>query len=329
MPGNTVYFYSSRDNGVNLSEVPTQWRYGKGNVFSPAPNHPESENASANVDAILSEYKVDNQHPGVILQSKYGKGISEVNEEFLQSTAHTFDSAKRIVIEGDGLFSVMTHIPLLNKSGDAHSIIFIADNAIGILVGSWRCLGKDIINLMLDKFAAHNISFDKITVHIGPGLGKLSYGIGQQQIDILEKVFDATLGLAITEKPKQKAATKYYLDVHELMQQYAKLFGFQVNVTESKDTFDKAAWKQMKSAAMATANPELPIAYYKNALFFSARLYVRADRLARRIAKNAQVAQPEGLSVLAENVDYENTKKAGEMKRYDETGRCLNGVMRR
>jgi hypothetical protein len=329
MPGNTVHFFSSRENGVNLSEAPTQWRYGKGNVFSPAANHPESKNASANVDAILSEYKVDNQHPGVILQSKYGKGISEVDDDFMQSTSHTLDSSGRIVIEGDGLFTLKTHIPLLNKSGDAHSVIFIADKAIGILVGSWRCLGKDIISLMLEKFAAHAISFDQITVHIGPGLGKLSFGIGQKQIEELEKVFGSTLNFAITKKINKKEEQKYYLDVHELMKQYAGIFGFHVDVSQSKDTFDKMAWKKVKGEAITSGNPLLPIEFYAKSSLFGARLYVRTDRLARRIVKVGQLALPEGMAQLADNVDYEDTKKAGEMKRYDETGRCLNGVMRR
>ena len=113
------------------------------------------------------------------------------------------------------------------------------------------------------------------------------------------------------------------------MQEYGKQFGFNVFINESFNTFDKAAWKKVKAEAIATSNPQLPIDYYAHSSLFSARLYVRADRLARRIAKGAGIKHPDSLVDLPVEVNYEDLSQAGTTGRYNETGRCLNGVMRR
>ncbi|MES2218303.1 MAG: laccase domain-containing protein [Pseudomonadota bacterium] len=328
MPSAPIHFFATRKHGVDFSVSNTGWRYGKGNVFSPAPNHPENKNAETNVQSIPEEYKIENDHPGVILQSRYGKGISEVSHEFLEDATHERDSTGHIVINGDGLFTTMTNVPLLNKSGDAPAIIFEAEQAIGIIVGAWRCLGKDIINLMLDKFTDLNVNFDQITVFIGPGLGKGSFTLGQAEITILKSVFDNTLDEAVALKPpKPEKPPKFYIDVVKLMELYAKSFGFTVNSSEHQDTFNKEPWREMKRTALANNDPISPINYYKNQMYFSARMYVRADRLARRIAKKTNSPLPETLAVIPDTTNYEDLSKASS--RYAETGRCLNGVMRK
>jgi copper oxidase (laccase) domain-containing protein len=81
------------------------------------------------------------------------------------------NASSRITVNADGLFTTLENVPLLNKSADANAITFESDKAIAILVGSWRCLGKDIMNLMLDHFKNHDIKFSDITVRIGPGFG--------------------------------------------------------------------------------------------------------------------------------------------------------------
>lgn len=321
-----IHFFASRHIGVNKSSPNTNWRYGKGNVYPPLSQKDEHANALKNIDVITNEFKLEEKHPGVILQSQYGKGISVVTEEFLKNDSLPKDMSGRIVINGDGLFTTLKQIPLLNKSGDAHAIVFESPKAVGILVGAWKCLGKDIIGHMLEHFDGEKVNYSDITVHIGPGLGKDSYSLGNQPLADLKKTFgEAMNGAVIFENKKNHLKCK--LDVHTLMKNYGKHFGFKVNCEESYDTFDKKKWKVIKAEAIAKKNPNLPVAFYGNSDFFSARLYVRTDRLARRIAIENNLPLPE---VLAEfKGDYENTKNAGRDGRYDETGRCLNGVMRR
>lgn len=322
------HFFGSRLNGVNNSDHDSAWRYGKGNVFSPTADHSETANAKANVDAVMSHHLGTTEHPGVILVSQYGKGISVVDDDFLQNDTLTRDNTGRIIINGDGLFTTKKNIPLLNKSGDAHAIIFESKEAVGIIVGAWKCLGKDIIGYMLDHFSKLSINYHDITVHIGPGLGNTSYSIGKPTLDDLKKTFGEDVDLAVTLKTSSNGVEKYILNVHQLMLKHAEKFGFHVNASESHDTFDKHKWKAMKAEALATKNPHLPINYYQSVDYFSARLYVRADRLARRIAVLHNLPTPELLTSLPQGANIEDIKNAGSQGRYNETGRCLNGVMK-
>jgi copper oxidase (laccase) domain-containing protein len=330
----SIHFFGTRQDGVNQSADAEAWRYGKGNVFSPSAEHSEFKNANANILAILEESQIKNTHPGVILQSQYGKGISQVTEEFLAADYHTRDKANRIVIMGDGLFTMLDSVPLLNRSGDAHAIIFEGQsaegtNAIGILVGAWKCLSKDIFNLMLDKFKANGIDNERIHVRVGPGLGKDSFSIGNQPRAELEKVFGNLLNQVLTLKKDKAGQDKYVLDVPGLLQAYAKIFGFGIDISKSQNTFDKSQWKAVKEEAIRKKDPELPIKYYTESTLFSARLYTRCDRLARRIARENGLPLPKLLATLADNIDPDNLKTAGQTGRYNETGRCLNGVMLR
>ena len=323
-----LHFFGSRF-GINLSTPATQWRYGTGNVYSPAPEHSETENATANAEFYQAQHFHQARHPGVILQSQYGNGIITVDADFLADANHHKEGVGRIVVKGDGLFTTLEQIPLLNKSGDAHAILFSAANAVGIIVGSWRCLQNNIFQAMLAKFAEQQIDRDKITVSIGPGLGKQSYGIGSADFATLHSVFGADLAAVTTSKINKHGQTVYYLDVPALLQCLAREFGFRMDVSECADTFDKTAWKQIKQQAITTRDPELPLRYYQSCKFFSARLYTRVDRLSRNIADTHKLPLPAGLAILPESVDYKNIKQAGVNGRYDETGRCLNAIMRR
>jgi len=320
-----IHFFASRRNGVNASSADSTWRYGRGNVFSPDSQHAENTNATQNTDAILKELKLEtDHHPGVILQSQYGKGISVVNDEFLANAALPRDSFNRIVINGDGLFTTLPNVPLLNKSGDAHPIVFKSEKAIGIIVGSWKCLGKDIINWMLDLFKGNDIDFKDITVYIGPGLGSDSYSIGNPTRKELTDVF----GDAVTVATRLKHdGSKYILDVCALMQEYSRSFGFTVDFIESSNTFNKTEWKLMKKKALEEKNPLAPLRYYERLPFFGARQFARAVRLACRIAEQNGLPLPPELTTL--QGDLKNIKTAATQGRYNETGRCLNGVMKR
>jgi copper oxidase (laccase) domain-containing protein len=328
MPG-TVHFFGSRQVGVDASADHASWRYGKGSVFIPNSDHPESKNAIANINAIMAEQKLENVHPGVILQSVYSNKITVVDEAFLEDTKHKRDPSGRIVIDGDGLFTTLPNIPLMNKSGDAHAIIFESDTAVGIIVGAWKCLSEDILKLMLNNFVICNIPIQQITVYVGPGLGNNSFGIGKPPLDDLKKTFGNLLDVAVSPKPDKENPRKYYFNVLALMQKHAETFNFQIRLNEKADTFDKIRWKNMKKEAIEKSDPMLPILYYKQCKFFSARLYVRVDRLSRRIAKKANKPLPEQLAPLAAEIDFEEVKNASKHNRYSETGRCLNIVMRR
>jgi copper oxidase (laccase) domain-containing protein len=323
-----IHFFGSRQVGVDTSATETGWRFGKGSVFIPHAEHPESKNAIANINAIMAEQKLENTHPGVILQSAYSNNITVVDEAFLADTKHKRDPSGRIVIDGDGLFTVLPNIPLMNKSGDAHAIIFESAAAVGIIVGAWKCLSEDIIKLMLNNFSKHNIPFAQITVHVGPGLGSGSFGIGKPPLDDLSKTFGSLLDVAVTPKPNRENPRKYYFNVLALMMKHAETFQFILNINENADTFDKIRWKQVKAEALAKNDPEIPLQYYQHCKFFSARLYVRADRLARRIARQENKPLPRQLAPLAEAIDFEDVKNASKYNRYSETGRCLNLVMR-
>ena len=209
MQRNTHHFFGSRENGVNIGEPTSAWRFGQGNVFAPNAEHPEAANAKANVDAVVQERLGGVEHPGVILVSAYGKGISVVDDDFLQNDTLTRDNTGRIIINGDGLFTTKQNIPLLNKSGDAHAIVFESAQAVGIIVGAWKCLGKDIIGYMLDHFTKMGINYHDITVYIGPGLGNTSYSIGKPPLDDLRKTFGEDVDLAVTLKTSTKGVEKY------------------------------------------------------------------------------------------------------------------------
>ncbi len=313
-----IHFFASRRNGVNTSSPDSSWRYGKGNVFAPKPEHPENENAVKNTDAILSEFKLDTAaHPGVILQSQYEAGICVVDEVLLANP-------KRIVIKGDGLFTTLRNVPLLNKSGDAHPIVFESEKAIGILVGSWKCLGKQILTNMLKLFEANGIEYKDITVYIGPGLGSDSYSIGSPTRADLAKIFGDAIDVATRLKAD---GSKYILNVHALMAEYSQQFGFTVNFSESSNTFNKTEWKLIKKQAIEEKDHTVPIRYYSELPFFGARLFARAVRQAYRVAHSNGKPMPEELTTLKGNL--ENVKTAAADGRYDETGRCLNGVMQR
>jgi len=303
---------------------------------------------------------VKNIHSFSALSSmpEHEKGIAIVDGDFLEKTTFERDANGRIIVLGDGLFTTMKNVPLLNKSGDAHAIVFEAQEAVGIIVGSWRCLGKDIVNLMLDHFKQQNIPFDQITVRIGPGLDAETYSIGTPTYDELKKVYGEALESAVQPKPGKNndniekmlphvpellkeyeemlgckveftPKVKYLLNVPKLMQKYSEMFGFNVDISESRTTFDRKAWQAVKAEAIDKHDPQLPLSHYQQSNFFSARQYVRCVRLAGRIAKQNGLPQPEQLAFLAPNIDPEDIKKAGEQGRYNETGRCLNGVRRR
>jgi copper oxidase (laccase) domain-containing protein len=226
------------------------------------------------------------------------------------------------------LFTTLENVPLLNKSADANAITFESDKAIAILVGSWRCLGKDIMNLMLDHFKNHDIKFSDITVRIGPGLENNAYSLGVLAYQELKKVYGDVLEQAVQPKIAKDGRKKYLLNVPQLMQRYAEQFGFQLDLSENKTTFNLNEWKEVKAYSQLHNDPKLPVDYYKFNPLFSARLYARTVRLAERIAKAAQCPVPEEVAVLPAH-DVENIKEAGRQGRYDETGRCLNGIMRR
>lgn len=111
------------------------------------------------------------------------------------------------------------------------------------------------------------------------------------------------------------------------MTKYAELFGFKVHITESQNTFDKSAWKEIKNKALAEKNPTLPLEYYKNRMFFSARLFVRCVRHALRVAEENHLPLPEEIKNLPSTQGYNDLKNASA--NYSTTGRCLNGVMRK
>jgi hypothetical protein len=317
------HFFGSRNNGENNSTVKSAWRYGKGNVFAPSTEVPEYKNAVNNIDIILREVgATDNCHPGVLLESQYKAGIIVIDDAILKNKGK-----ERLIIKGDGLFTTLTNIPLLNKSGDAHAIIFESEEAVGIVVGSWRGLGQDIFQKMLKHFKDLDIALEKITVSIGPGLGKDAYSIGEPTLEDLQKTFGDALEQAVTKKAGKKS--KYLFNVIKLIEKYAEMFKFQVNSSKSHNTFDKTAWKLVKQKAIEEKDPQLPIDYYKSQPFFGARLYTRVDRLARRIANQHQLELPEELEQRSSSFNVEDITKAGTDGRYAETGRCLNGVMKR
>lgn len=329
-----LHFFSSRRDGMPLPASKSSWRIGQGNVFVPPAQHSDytkslEDNTIQTIEAILHDKGFEYRHPGVLLSSQYKEQIVDVDDTCLSDPNAKRDSNGRIIINADGLFTQLKNVPLLNKSGDAHAIIFESEQAVGILVGAWRCLGKNIVQLMVDKFKVANIPLEEVTVRVGPGLSQESYAIGDLPHQELQKVYGDVLEHAVERRENSRGKTKYHLNVPGLMQKYAEIFHFNVDVSEAVSTFDKAEWKAVKAKAHAEKNPELPIHHYANRMFFGARLYVRCDREARRVAIHANQAQPEQLAVLAPDVNPSDLSKAGTQGRYNETGRCLNGVMRR
>lgn len=326
----TAHFFSSRQEGVNESTVDRHWRFGRGNVFAPSQDHPDAEerrNANANQLALLNakEWPVKNL---VLLRSQYGKGVQEIDEEFLNRSNLPKNEAGLIVVAGDGLFTRLANQPLLNVSGDAHSIMLESQTAIAILVGSWHCIQKDIFSNVMDSFLSHNIQPDSITLRLGPGLGASSYSIGEKTYLDFKKMYGegehnkafatAFIGKQDAEgnpKPSKKdGSKKYVVNFAKLMELIAAHFQIgEVIVNESKNTFDKAAWKEVKAAANNLAAQgkiddaeDLLTEYYKKQNYFGARQFTRVER---------QIARVHGES----DKKYERD--------YARTGRCLNGVM--
>ncbi|MCX7115691.1 MAG: laccase domain-containing protein [Gammaproteobacteria bacterium] len=335
MPVTVLSFFGSRQQGLSRSDPKKEWCFGKGNVFLPPATRTddasEQVNALENTTAIIAEQFKTCAHAGVMLESQYGKGICVVDDALLTNPDLTRDQGGRVVIQGDGLFTTLKNIPLLNRSGDAHAVIFEAEGAIGILVGAWRCMSQEIIQYLLEHFLKAGISPQEITVKLGPGLGAGSYSIGNQPLSALAAAFGEAFDekTVVSYKKDKKGQPKAILNMPALLQKYSRFIGFQVDVSQSVDTFSKTEWRRVKAEAIETQDPLLPIRHYENQSFFSARLYVRADRLARRIAQQSGKPLPEELVSLPSTVDIEDKASSAKLGRHAETGRCLNGVMMR
>ncbi|MGD9592842.1 MAG: laccase domain-containing protein [Candidatus Berkiella sp.] len=186
------HFFSTRKEGVNNSHELSAWRFGSGNVHSSLkevtadkiakPTTPEEQeyvNAIDNLKALVAAKPLTPSHE-VILYSQYGKGISVVTDELLASKDLPRDPSGRLIIPGDGLFTTNENVLLLNKSGDAHAIIIKSPQAVGIVVGSWRCIKKGILPFMLEHFLKLPTDPKDIKIHIGPGLGPDSYDLSEE-----------------------------------------------------------------------------------------------------------------------------------------------------
>jgi copper oxidase (laccase) domain-containing protein len=296
-------FFSTRAEGEDFSAEGTAWRYGRGNVFDPGANPFEATNAAANTAHILAAH-MPSKARSVMLASQYGSGIAVVDADFLSA------GDENIVFKGDGLFTQLPHIALLNKSGDAHAVIFESPRAAGILVGSWRCIKDGIFAKMVEKFLEQGIPPEEITVRVGPGLGSESYSVGEAVYHELMTMSGVSAAVFCPKPPKPDKPPKYVLDFPQLIQQAAAIFGIkQVDISESASTFDKRAWKAVK--ATATTAEELQ-ADYASLKFFSARRHARTERQIIRVCEASGTEPPSGVSAKAD---------------YSRTGRCLNGVM--
>ncbi len=337
--------------GVDLSHQSLSWRLGTGNVHSAlkdvtpekcanptTPEEQEYNNAIANLKKIVAEKAPMAEHQ-VILYSQYGKGITIVTDEILSSKDLPRDTSGRLVIPGDGLFTTKKNVLLLNKSGDAHSIILESPLAVGVVVGSWRCIEKGILPHMLEHFLKLGTDPKDINIYIGPGLGKDSYDLPEdiyqkickenpsfsqaftpklvkektvgesKQPDTKEETAAATVAPVTPPKPK-----KYILDFIKLIQLSVQELQIKVIDKESVTTFDRAQWNKAKQEAKERKDPLFLIKYYQSQLFFSARLYTHVDKNIRKIVQQNKYEMPQGL---------EQPKSS-----YDGTGRCVNGIIR-
>lgn len=302
-------FFSSRADGENKSTDAIAWRYGRGNVFIPPGGDPaEAANAVANTVALVAEY-MPTKTQSVMLSSKYLGDVTVVDKDFLLA-----GGAEPIVHEGDGLFTQETGIALLNKSGDAHAIIFESPTAAGILVGSWRCIKGDVFAKMVAKFLERGIHPEEITISVGPGLGPDSYSFHATEYHQLVEVMpwlEPKLGEIFPKKMSiEGRPQKYVLNFPLLIRTMAFHSGItNVDIAASVTTFNKEAWKKVKT----TSTPKELQDYYQGSSHFSARFYTR---LTRQIYRRCEIeGSPLPVGVGVKEIDYSGT------------GRCLNGVM--
>ena len=330
-----VHFFSQKEDGVHTLSDDVKWRLGPGNVLVTESKDKEKDtavrdNAVANINAIITNKKVPNTDPKrqVILTSVYGKGISVVNDELLNDTGLPRDPTGRIVIAGDGLFCMQDDILLLNKSGDAHAIVFESHKAIGIAVGSWRCVKKGILSQMMDHFLTRGIDPKDITITVGPGIGPQSYDLGEKEyLELLSENSKFSEAFVKKEKrPKDKnndaapvnKPQKYVMNFVRLIEIFAEGYSkpdatMKVIAAESSDTFDRPAYKSVRDQARQKKNPEILMQYYAQRKHFGARLYNKVHVKTVEISKAAGVSIPDWLPK--------------EMS-YNDTGRNLNGVYR-
>jgi hypothetical protein len=337
------HFFSTRLEGIDHSDPAIQWRYGKGNVF---PVAAEMQNALDNVNEILSSHHFP-ALPSVMLESQYSNGIisiqtppfqypgSFINEDNkLPFSEVSTDAVGRTIIKADALFTRCKNLPLLNKSGDAHAVVFESPAAVGIIVGSWRVISlhdksiarKNILDRMLDLFLENGIAPHDIRVYVGPGLGPESYSVKKDVHDALAAANPLYLNaLSLKTNPDTQeqifstsdGSIKWLLNFPKLIDIALKnrkdvMHDIQVDITQALNTFDKKTWKIAKQEAIDTANPAiLKTAYAENTLF-SARGYMRTVRQINRITQQHQLPLLEGLETGSS---------------YNGTGRCLNGVM--
>lgn len=328
----TVVFFSNRHEGVNHSHPEAAWRLGSGNVFTTLAQLPEGKHADEfspaeqeyinvieNLKTIVDIHAPEAEHQ-VLLNSQYGKGISVVDPEFLNTDCLKRDPSGRIIIDGDGLFTEMPNALLLNKSGDAHAIVFESPTAVGIIVGSWMGISKGLLSGMLEYFLARHIQPEDITIHIGPGLGNNSYDMGK---DVYQKVLAENEAFedAFTIKHRKEREgipqrdPKYVLNMVKLVQIANEPLGMKINANSSANTFDRDQWHVVRQNALETQNPEMLKAYYANpekVPYFSARLHSRMQKYMQKVKGEETWSSDAGA-------------KSGT---YGDTGRCLNGVMR-
>jgi len=300
-------FFSTKLDGVSCSKEDIAWRYGAGNVFYPDSLLEEKDNAEANMTVLLGCH-MPKMSRSVLLASQYGCGIKVVDEAFLSGA-----EGDPIVFKGDGLFTEIPKVALLNKSGDAHAIVFESPSASAILVGSWRCIKEGIFGKMVWEFLSRGIDPKDIKINIGPGLGADSYSVA-------EDVYCSLLAMPgidnaddrVFQKKAFKAGKpqKYVLNFPELIKQAASAHGIiSVDGSTSNNTFDKSEWKSVKSSA----DPDVLKAYYASRPYFSARLFTRVVRQINRVCEAIGRPLPAGVEPLTAT-------------NYGGTGRCLNGV---
>lgn len=321
------YFFSTRREGLSYSTADTAWRYGKGNVFTPPAAHPDSlteqANARENTDIIVAEHLSPIEHPGVILESQYQKGIWEITSKFLAENTQSgppeslisVDIKGRITVKGDGLFTTLPNIPLLNRSGDAHSIVIRSTGTVkacGILVGSWHCVEKEIFDYMIDKFLSAKVQPNEIEIIIGPGLGPKSYSLGADVYQRFKSQNEA-FSVAFFKKAnpsKKDQSDKYLLDFSHFISIAADRFGIpaeNIITRHQGNTFDKEAWKAVKG----TDKVDELTNFYEKQLYFGARLFSRVRRRLLQLDPTSRmVSQPNPVGGV-----------------YMDTGRNLNGVI--
>ncbi len=327
-----IHFFSKKEDGTHSLPEDVKWRLGPGNVLVTKSSDKEKDeailkNAIENINVIISKY-VQSSEPirEIILTSQYGKGITVVTDELLNVTFLPRDSTGRIVIEGDGLFCMQDEILLLNKSGDAHAIVFESHKAIGIAVGSWRCVKKGILSQMMDHFLTNDINPKDITIRIGPGIGAQSYDLGEAEyIELMkenERFAEAFVKKAKKTNTNNAAPTnkpqKYVLNFAKLIEIFAEGYSkpgatMKVISDESCDTFARPEYKTIRNDAREKKNPQILMQYYAHREHYGARLYKKVHEKTVEISKANNQPIPEWLP---------------DAMTYNDTGRNLNGVYR-